>query len=317
MNRYDDRARLVFHFAREEGARLGHAMIGPEHLLLGLMREGGSASRVLNDFGATLDSLRQKVEEIIGRGDGLPRNETAAITPRARRVMELAGSEARSLGATVIGTEHILLGIVREGDGVGYRILQGLTRDVDTIRWRILATEPGQGVDEREYWQRRLEKAQSELQKAKAELAKLSYQEEARGVRVTPRNSEDRPEQNQVYLEDAHDIDVERERLRNQKRPLPSLSTENRWRLLELERKLARLDNAVRESKEAGAPPATEFRGTEEEFADFSRRQSAETRDEPFAAFLYSPSERRAFAEIREGSRIMWRGIRRLFSPKR
>jgi len=139
VNRYDDRARLVFHFAREEGSKLGHAMIGPEHLLLGLMREGGTASRVLSDFGATLEGLRRQVEEMVGRGDGLPRNETAAITPRARRVMELAGSEARSLGSNVIATEHILLGIIREGDGVAYRILQQLTRDVDTVRWRILA----------------------------------------------------------------------------------------------------------------------------------------------------------------------------------
>lgn len=139
MNRYDDRARLVFHFAREEGSKLGHAMIGPEHLLLGLMREGGTASKVLSEFGATLDVFRRQVEEMVGRGDGLPRNETAAITPRARRVMELAGSEARSLGSNVIATEHILLGIIREGDGVAYRILQQLTRDVDTVRWRILA----------------------------------------------------------------------------------------------------------------------------------------------------------------------------------
>ncbi len=139
MNRYDDRARLVFHFAREEGSKLGHAMIGPEHLLLGLMREGGNASKVLVEFGASLEGFRRQVEEMVGRGDGLPRNETAAITPRARRVMELAGSEARSLGSNVIATEHILLGIIREGDGVAYRILQQLTRDVDTVRWRVLA----------------------------------------------------------------------------------------------------------------------------------------------------------------------------------
>ena len=139
MNRYDDRARLVFHFAREEGSKLGHAMIGPEHLLLGLMREGGTASKVLAEFSGTLESFRHQVEQMVGRGDGLPRNEAAAITPRARRVMELAGSEARSLGSNVIATEHILLGIIREGDGVAYRILQELTRDVDTVRWRILA----------------------------------------------------------------------------------------------------------------------------------------------------------------------------------
>ena len=139
MNRYDDRARLVFHFAREEGAKLGHTMIGPEHLLLGLMREGGTAYKVLSEFGATHEGLCRQVEKIVGRGNGLARNETAAITPKARRVMELAGSEARSLGSNMIATEHILLGVIREGDGIAYRILQNLTRDVDTVRWRILA----------------------------------------------------------------------------------------------------------------------------------------------------------------------------------
>ncbi len=139
MNRYDDRARLVFHYAREEGSKLGHAMIGPEHLLLGLMREGGTACRILTEFGATLEGFRRRVEEIIGRGEGLRHTEAPAITPRARRVMELASSEARNLGSQVIGTEHILLGILREGDGVAYRILTDLARDPDTIRWRILA----------------------------------------------------------------------------------------------------------------------------------------------------------------------------------
>ena len=139
MNRYDDRARLVFHYAREEGNRLGHAMVGPEHLLLGLMREGGTAAVILGEFDASLEGLRRRVEEIIGRGEGNRLNDAPSITPRARRVMELASAEARSLGAQVTSTEHILLGIIREGDGVAFRILQELTKDVDTIRWRILA----------------------------------------------------------------------------------------------------------------------------------------------------------------------------------
>lgn len=140
MNRYDDRARLAFHFAREEGVKLGHNLIGPEHLMLGLMREGGTAHKVLSEFGATHEGLRRQVEEITGRGKGLMRNETPAITAKARRVMELSGSEARSLGSNVIATEHLLLGIIREGNNVAYRILQNLTPDVDTIRWRILAS---------------------------------------------------------------------------------------------------------------------------------------------------------------------------------
>ena len=139
MNRYDDRARLVFHYAREEGSRLGHSMIGPEHLLLGLMREGGTAARILAEYGANLEAMRRMVEELVGRGEGTRSGEPPAITPRARRVMELAGAEARNMGSPTIGTEHILLGIIREGDGVAYRILNHFAKDVDTIRWRIMA----------------------------------------------------------------------------------------------------------------------------------------------------------------------------------
>ncbi len=146
-NRYDDRARLVFHYAREEGNRLGHVMVGPEHLLLGLMREGGSAYNVLSEFGVTLESLRGRVEEITGRGEGSRLNDAPAITPRARRVMELAAAEARHLGAPVTSTEHLLLGILREGDGVAYRILQEISKDPDTIRWRILEQGAGKKPD--------------------------------------------------------------------------------------------------------------------------------------------------------------------------
>lgn len=138
-NRFDDRARLVFHYAREEGNRLGHAMVGPEHLLLGLMREGGNAATILTEFEASLDGLRRRVEEIIGRGEGNRLNDAPSITPRARRVMELANAEARSMGVQITSTEHILLGIIREGDGVAFRILQELSEDVDTIRWRVLS----------------------------------------------------------------------------------------------------------------------------------------------------------------------------------
>lgn len=140
-NRFDDRARLVFHYAREEGNRLGHAMVGPEHLLLGLMREGGQAAHVLQEFGATLDSLRQRVEDIIGRGEGSRLNDAPSITPRARRVMELSQSEARRLGAQTTSTQHILLGIIKEGDGVAFRILQEISKDVEAIRWRIMAED--------------------------------------------------------------------------------------------------------------------------------------------------------------------------------
>ncbi len=146
MNRYDDRARLVFHYAREEASRLGHSMIGPEHLLLGLMREGGTAARILAEYGANLEAMRRMVEELVGRGEGSRSGEPPAVTPRARRVMELAGAEARNMSSPSIGTEHILLGIIREGDSVAYRILSHFAKDVDTIRWRVIAgKEEGEG----------------------------------------------------------------------------------------------------------------------------------------------------------------------------
>ena len=90
-------------------------------------------------FGASLEGLRRDVEERVGRGKGRPRNPTVTLTPRARRVMEHAGEAARELGSSTIATEHILLGIIREGDGVAHRIVQGLSRDVDTISWVIKA----------------------------------------------------------------------------------------------------------------------------------------------------------------------------------
>jgi ATP-dependent Clp protease ATP-binding subunit ClpC len=148
LNRYDDRARLVFHYAREEGSRLGHSMIGPEHLLLGLMREGGTAARILMEYGASLEAMRRMVEELVGRGEGSRTGEPPAITPRARRVMELAGAEARNMSSQVIGTEHILLGIIREGDGIAYRIMTHYAKDVDTIRWRVLS-QAGEGQKEK------------------------------------------------------------------------------------------------------------------------------------------------------------------------
>jgi ATP-dependent Clp protease ATP-binding subunit ClpC len=123
-------------------------MIGPEHLLLGLMREGGTAARILMEYGATLEAMRRMVEELVGRGEGNRSGEPPAITPRARRVMELASAEARNMNSQVIGTEHILLGIIREGDGIAYRIMAHYAKDVDTIRWRILS-QVGEGQKEK------------------------------------------------------------------------------------------------------------------------------------------------------------------------
>jgi Clp amino terminal domain, pathogenicity island component len=139
MTRYDDRARLVFHFAREEAEGLGHAMMEPEHLLLGIMREGGETANVLASFGARLNEVRARVEAFVGRGDGLSPNEAVAITPRTRRVIDLAEYEVLTIGEKVVGVKHLLLGILQEGDGAAHRIIQQYTT-IDNFRERLLAT---------------------------------------------------------------------------------------------------------------------------------------------------------------------------------
>ncbi|CAA9583906.1 MAG: ATP-dependent Clp protease ATP-binding subunit ClpA [uncultured Truepera sp.] len=149
MNKFDAGARLVFHFAREEGEKLGHASIGPEHLLLGLLREGSTASRVLVGAGVTLDGARRLTEELTGRGTGA--NDEPAITPRTNRVMERAGLEVERLGSKRIRTEHILLALLGEGDGAAYRILAGLA-EPEAVRRRILeAALPSEAVTVRGY----------------------------------------------------------------------------------------------------------------------------------------------------------------------
>ncbi len=130
MNKYDARARLVFHFAREEGEKLGHTVIDPEHLLLGLLRVGGTASRVLGDVGVTLGEAR-RLTGLVGQAKA---EGERAISLRTERVMKRAGLEADRLGSEHVRTEHILLAIVGEGGKTGSRILQNLAEPDDVRR---------------------------------------------------------------------------------------------------------------------------------------------------------------------------------------
>lgn len=140
MNRFDRGARLVFHFAREESERLGHTMVGPEHLLLGLLREGGAACAVLQSFGLTLEGARHRVAALFGVGPGLPRGEVASVTSSTRLVMVFASSEARALGHRKVHPEHLLLGILRSGEGPAFGVLRDVVADPSAIRRRILET---------------------------------------------------------------------------------------------------------------------------------------------------------------------------------
>lgn len=123
FERFTDRGRLVVIKAQEEARRLNHDYIGTEHLLLGLIREGeGVAAKSLESLGIPLEGLRSQVEEAIGRGTEVPPSKIP-FTPRTKKVLELSVREAEQFGHTYTGTEHILLGLLREGDGVAAQVL--------------------------------------------------------------------------------------------------------------------------------------------------------------------------------------------------
>jgi len=148
FERFTDGSRRVVVLAQEEAKMLNHNYIGTEHILLGLLREGnGYAARALESLGISLDAVRQQVEEIIGHGQQAP-SPHIPFTPRAKGVLELSLRESLQLGHGYIGTEHILLGLLREGDGVAAQVLVRLGADLDRVREQVLQLLAGyQGPD--------------------------------------------------------------------------------------------------------------------------------------------------------------------------
>jgi len=140
---FTERARTVMTLAQEEAQRFNHDYIGTEHLLLGLVREGdGVAAKILANLGVELSTVRVRVAAIIGRGERAAAGEIG-LTPRAKKVIELAVDEARHMGHHYIGTEHLLLGLVREGEGVAAGVLESLGVSLERVRaetTRILST---------------------------------------------------------------------------------------------------------------------------------------------------------------------------------
>ena len=138
FERFTDRARQVVVLAQQEARMLDHNYIGTEHILLGLIHEGeGVAAKALDSLGISLDAVRQQVEEIIGRGQQAPAGHIP-FTPRAKKVLELSLREALQLGHDYIGTEHILLGLIREGGGVADQILVKLGADLNRVRQQVI-----------------------------------------------------------------------------------------------------------------------------------------------------------------------------------
>jgi ATP-dependent Clp protease ATP-binding subunit ClpC len=139
FERFTDRARRVVVLAQEESRLLGHNYIGTEHLLLGLLAEReGVAARALQSLDITLDAAREQVKEIIGPGAQEPRGHIP-FTPRAKKILELSLREALKLGSEVIGTEHLLLGLVDEGAGVGAQILDRLGAPAPAVREAVIS----------------------------------------------------------------------------------------------------------------------------------------------------------------------------------
>ena len=138
FERFTDRARRVVVLAQEEARMLNHNYIGTEHILLGLIHEGeGVAAKALESLGISLEAVRQKVEEIIGHGQQSPA-DTSHSHPRAKKVLELSLREALQINHSYIGTEHILLGLIREGEGVAAQVLVKLGADLNRVRNQVL-----------------------------------------------------------------------------------------------------------------------------------------------------------------------------------
>jgi ATP-dependent Clp protease ATP-binding subunit ClpA len=138
FERFTDRARRVVVLSQEEARLLNHNYIGTEHLLLGLIHEGqGVAAKALESLGIRLEAVRAQVEEIIGRGQEAPSGQIP-FTPRAKKVLELSLREALQLGHNYMGTEHILLGLIREGEGVAAQVLVKLGADFSLVRQQVI-----------------------------------------------------------------------------------------------------------------------------------------------------------------------------------
>jgi DNA-binding CsgD family transcriptional regulator len=138
FERFTERARRVVVLAQVEARMLNHNYIGTEHILLGLIREGeGVAAKSLEELGIDLEAVRHEVEEIIGLGDAVPTGHIP-FTPRAKKVLELSLREAIQLGHNYIGTEHILLGLVREGEGVAAQVLHKLGAELNRVRLQVI-----------------------------------------------------------------------------------------------------------------------------------------------------------------------------------
>jgi ATP-dependent Clp protease ATP-binding subunit ClpC len=188
FERFTDRARNVVVLAQEEARMLNHNYIGTEHILLGLIHETrGLAAKALEAAGIGLEPARQRVAEIIGPGQQAP-SGNIPFTPRAKKILELSLREALQLSHNYIGTEHILLGLIREGDGVAVHVLTGLGADLNRLRQQVLQLQADNPTTEemprsgRAGASARADAAQAEVVRAEAARAEAARLEAARAA---------------------------------------------------------------------------------------------------------------------------------------
>jgi ATP-dependent Clp protease ATP-binding subunit ClpC len=179
FERFTDRARRMIVFAQEEARLLNHNYIGTEHILLGLIHEGeGVAAKTLESLGISLQAVRSEVEEIIGRGQRAPSGHIP-FTPRAKKVLELSLREALQLGHNYIGTEHILLGLIREGEGVAAQVLVKLGADQARVRQQVIRLLSSSGGGEAGARVRLVRMTvPDDLREAEEQLARLRQQKQ-------------------------------------------------------------------------------------------------------------------------------------------
>jgi ATP-dependent Clp protease ATP-binding subunit ClpA len=181
FERFTDRARRVVVLAQEEARLLNHNYIGTEHLLLGLISEGqGVAAKALESLGISLEAVRAQVEEIIGQGQQAPTGHIP-FTPRAKKVLELSLREAKQLGHNYIGTEHILLGLIREGEGVAAHVLVKLGADLSRARGQVIGLLSGDAGTEEAAARTRLVRmtVPDDLLEAQEQFAQVRREKEA------------------------------------------------------------------------------------------------------------------------------------------
>ena len=213
FERFTDRARRVVVLAQEEARMLEHDYIGTEHVLLGLIHEGeGVAAKALRALDVDLDTLRREVEALVGRGQQ-PKSGHIPFTPQAKKVLELALRESVQLGHDYIGTEHLLLGLVREGEGPAAQVLQQRGIELNTVRQEVIRLLHGHQAGE---GRRRRRIARARPGGEGATLEEISHQLRVLGARLTAIEEklgiEESPERQRLRSIDAEIAGVRRQK---------------------------------------------------------------------------------------------------------